>query len=260
MTAITFISKAVEASQAHPHLAPKASIQHHGEKPPGASIYETGEYLANNPDWHCSDAPHKARWIVEILERNRLDLRHIVEIGSGAGEVLSQLALHFPAAQLEGWDISSQAHAIAQPKSRPGLKFHLGQWTPHPASLTMAIDVFEHIPDYMGFLRQMKGAPGRKLFHIPLDLSVQALLRVKGLMHARSMTGHLHYFCKDTALATLKDCGFEVLDWRYTYGSDLPNRKLRTRVLNVPRHAARAFNEDLAVRIFGGASMLVLAD
>lgn len=227
----------------------------------GSSIYDSGEYLARNPDWHEADAPQKAGWIADLLKRNRLEPSSIVEIGSGSGEVLVQLGRHFPDARLEGWDISPQAHAIAQPKSRPGLEFHLGAWRPKDADLTMAVDVFEHVEDYMGLLRRIKGAGGLKLFHIPLDLSVQGLLRGKSLMYARSTIGHLHYFCKDTALATLADCGLKVLDWRYTHGAEqLPNRKLRTRLFNIPRRMMRALNEDLAVRVMGGASMLVLAE
>lgn len=61
-------------------------------------------------------------------------------------------------------------------------------------------------------------------------------------------------------MATLKDCGLEVVDWNFTHGAEsLPNRKLRTRLFNLPRRMARALNEDLAVRVMGGASIMVLA-
>ena len=224
------------------------------------TIYETGEYLANNPDWHETDAPYKAEWIAAFLKANKVDPGHIVEVGSGSGEILVSLARHFPAARLEGWDISPQAHRIALPKATDRLTFHHGEWQPQRADVTMAIDVFEHVPDYMGFIRTMAQAGGLKLFHIPLDLSVQGLLRGKSLIYARKTLGHLHYFCRDTALATLRDCGLEVIDWRYTHGAaELPNRKLRTRLFNVPRRVVRALSEDLAVRVMGGSSMLVLA-
>ena len=98
------------------------------------------------------------------------------------------------------------------------------------------------------------------MFHIPLDLSVQGLLRGKGLMYARKTVGHLHYFCRDTALATLADCGYEVVDWNYTHGAEtLPNQKLRTRMFNLPRSLLRTIDEDFGVRVMGGASMMVLA-
>jgi hypothetical protein len=124
----------------------------------------------------------------------------------------------------------------------------------------MAIDVFEHVDDYMGFIRSMKPKATYKLFHIPLDLSVQGMLRKKSLPRVRQQIGHLHYFCKETALAVLQDCGYRIVDWNYTRGTEeLPGQALRTRIANVPRRLVRQINEDFAVRLMGGSSMMVLA-
>jgi SAM-dependent methyltransferase len=227
------------------------------------TMYQSGEYLEHNPDWHAEDSPFKARWIAEILKRNAVEPGHIVEIGCGSGQILVELAEIFPQARLDGYDISPQAMAIAGPKAGGRLAFHQADYLASESDrpdVLMAIDVFEHVEDYMAFIRAMKPRAEWKVFHIPLDLSVQGLLRGKPLMHARSEVGHLHYFCKDTALATLRDCGYEVTDWNYTHGAEsLPNRKLRTRLLTLPRKLARAVSEDLAVRVMGGASMMVLA-
>jgi hypothetical protein len=88
---------------------------------------------------------------------------------------------------------------------------------------------------------------------------VQGVLRGTPILAARQTIGHLHYFTKDTALAVLGDCGYEIIDWNYTHGAEsLPNRALRTRILNVPRRLIGAVNEDLAVRLMGGASIMVL--
>ncbi|MDT5009036.1 MAG: hypothetical protein QOH57_653 [Mycobacterium sp.] len=227
------------------------------------NIYESGEYLENNPDWHAGDSPSKAKWIADILDRNRVRPQHIVEIGTGSGEILVNLKKIYPDAQLDGYDISPQAIAIAEPKSADGLRFHLSDYfdvekdTP---DLLLAIDVFEHVDDYMGFLRQMKPRAPLKLFHIPLDLSVQGVLRGKPILQARQAIGHIHYFFKDTALAVLTDSGYEIVDWNYTHGAEtLPNRALRTRIVNGPRRLLRRMNEDLGVRLMGGASMMVLA-
>lgn len=229
----------------------------------GQTIYESGAYLESNPGWHEADAPYKAEWIASILRRNRLQPATVVEVGSGSGEILVRLRPFLADAMLSGYDISSNAHAIAAPKQAPGLTFHHADFhrveTPS-VDLLMAIDVFEHVEDYFGFIRGLRSRAEWKLFHIPLDLSVQGLLRGKPLLYSRQVVGHLHYFCKDTALATLRDCGLEIVDWNYTHGAeDLPGRKLRTRLLNFPRKAMRALNEDFAVRVMGGASMMVLA-
>lgn len=154
--------------------------------------------------------------------------------------------------------------AIAQPKSTDKLAYHHADFLAldNDASIdvAMAIDVFKHVDDYRGFLNRLRPKATWKLFHIPLDLSVQAMLRGKGIMYARSRLGHVHYFYKDTALMTLKDCGYEIVDWNYTHGSEtLPNRSLRTRMFNIPRKLLRLVNEDFSVRMTGGSSMMVLA-
>lgn len=231
------------------------------------TMYESGEYLEANPDWHAGDAPHKARWIEAILARNAVAPAHVVEIGSGSGEVLVNLARYYPGARMEGYDISPQAYAIAGPKSGGNLAFHRANYLEagpgrggEKPDVLMAIDVFEHVEDYMGFLRALKPMGEWKIFHIPLDLSVQGLLRGTPLMHSRRAVGHLHYFCKDTALATLRDCGYEVVDWNYTHGAEtMPKGGWRTRLFNGPRRLARMVNEDLAVRVMGGASIMALA-
>ncbi|MFM5893886.1 MAG: class I SAM-dependent methyltransferase [Novosphingobium sp.] len=227
------------------------------------SIYEDGSYLDANPDWHAADAPFKARWISAIIEQYALKPKTITEVGCGSGEILVQLRQIYPQAAFTGYDISPQAARINSEKSGPGLNFiqsdYLAEETPQ-ADVLLAIDVFEHVEDYMGFIRALKPKATYKIFHVPLDLSVQAMLRGKPLMQSRKIVGHLHYFFKDTALATISDCGYDILGWNYTHGAEsLPGRALRTRLLNTPRRIARSINEDFAVRLFGGASMMILA-
>ena len=79
-------------------------------------------------------------------------------------------------------------------------------------------------------------------------------------MRVREEVGHVHYFYKETALATLKSTGYEIVDWRYTHASqELPNRPLGMRLLNLPRAIMQKVNADLSVRLLGGSSLLVIA-
>lgn len=124
----------------------------------------------------------------------------------------------------------------------------------------MAIDVLEHIEDYFDFLRKLKNKGAYKISHIPLDLSVQMILRGSPIWRVRKLVGHLHYFTKETALETLKDTGFEVVDYIYTSGHlDLPNRGWIASLLKLPRKLFFLLHQDLTVRILGGFSLLVLA-
>jgi len=225
--------------------------------------YFDGAYLAHNPTWHAEHSATKARWIDEILRRNGLEPRSVAEVGCGSGEILVELKKRRPGAAFTGFEISPQAFAICSQKQSPGLEFRLENLLDDQDAhfdLLLAIDVFEHVPDYLGFLKSLKGKAEHTIFHIPLDLSVQALLRGTSYPILREQTGHLHYFFKYTALSTLRDCGYEVVDSSYTRSSqELPGKGLRTKIANVPRKLAQLISEDLSARLFGGYSLLVLA-
>lgn len=227
-------------------------------------MYEDGTYLENNPRWHEEDAPWKAGHITRMLQRHRIVPTRICEVGCGSGEVLNCLSRGIGAnAQLFGYDISPQAMAIAKRKEKDNLHFHLADVFEDPAmtfDLAMAIDVFEHVEDYFGFLRKIRQKATYKIFHIPLDLSVQTVLRATPIMKERNTVGHIQYFTKETALATLRDTGHEVVDHFYTSSYvDLPNRGWKATLGKLPRRLMYAVHQDLAARILGGFSLMVLA-
>jgi hypothetical protein len=123
----------------------------------------------------------------------------------------------------------------------------------------LCIDVFEHIEDYMGFLRALRPKAKWTIFHIPLNLSSQAVLRGTPILYGRKKLGHLHYFFKDTAIATLTDVGYVVLDHCYTAGAiDRGGSTLKNRLARLPRRFLYSIDPDLAVRALGGYSLLVL--
>ncbi|BCA63393.1 hypothetical protein HMP09_2627 [Sphingomonas sp. HMP9] len=229
----------------------------------GETRYSDGSYLEANPGWHEDDSPMKARWINTILQRNGLDPVAVAEIGCGAGGILQALHEMRPKTRFSGYEISPQAFNLASAKAQDGVNFYLQDMIATDIGgfdLLMAIDVFEHVPDYLGFLQAIRSRATYKLFHIPLDMSVQMLLRAGLFTRVRGDLGHLHYFSKETAFDTLRDCGYEIVDWNYTYWSrEIQNLPLRTRIANVPRSMVSAASADLAVRLFGGASALVLA-
>ena len=75
-----------------------------------------------------------------------------------------------------------------------------------------------------------------KIFQIPLDLSVQTVLRATPLIKDRQRFGHIHYFTKETALQLLSDLGYNVIDWFYTaVALDLPSANLKNLVMTIPR-------------------------
>ncbi len=223
---------------------------------------KNGDYLKNNPTWHVEDSPWKANQIMKILKRNHIKPKTIAEIGCGAGEILNQLYRLMPDdINFIGYDISKDAINLAKRRTKDRLKFKLEDFlkTDSNFDLLLVIDVFEHVDDYLGFLKLCKNRANNIIFHIPLDISVQGILR-NTLMKTREQVGHLHYFNKETALASLSDSGYKIIDYFYTAGSlELPRKAFISKIAILPRKLMYKVNKDFTVKLLGGFSLLVLA-
>ena len=218
---------------------------------------ENGKYLKSNPTWHVEDSPWKANQILKMLERNSIEFTSIVEIGCGAGEILNQLhQVMSTDKNFIGYDISIDAISLAREREKERLHFMHENFLDinHKYDLLLMIDVFEHVDDYLGFLRACNNKSKYTIFHIPLDIDVLGILRNVPIKTRKSV-GHLHYFTKHTALATLEDCGYEILDSFYTPGMlELPNKILKSKLAAIPRKLMYKINKDFAVKLLGGYS------
>lgn len=226
------------------------------------SRYTTGTYLESNPTWHAEDAPWKARHILDMLDAHGLRPRTICEVGCGAGGILRELhdKLDF-ATELVGYDISPQALELARPRATDRLRFELRDVLDDEDGsfdLILVMDVIEHMEDYFGLLRGMRRKSGHQLFHIPLDLSALSVARPHVLLEGRESLGHIHYFIKDTALQLLRDLEYQIVDQRYTFRMENPEPSPKAYVLKYARKALFSADPDLAVRLLGGHSLLVL--
>lgn len=227
------------------------------------SIYTDGSYLRNNPHWHAEDSTWKADHIADILERNAIAPGTVCEIGCGAGDILAHLSKRLPSnTRLVGYEISPDAHAICSPKAWGNLRYRLGDPLEETETfdVVMAIDVFEHVEDYFAFLRKLRGKGRYTVFHIPLELSAWMVGRGQPLLYQRRSVGHLHHFSKETALATLEDTGYRIIDHCYTSGRTELATGWKTRLLKWPRKALYGVDHDVAARTLGGYSLLVLAE
>lgn len=227
------------------------------------SIYEDGTYLDHNKSWHQEDSPWKADQIRRLLVKNQVSLESVAEIGCGAGGVLRNLSEQIGEEKTYvGYDISPLAIELARSTPKHNIQYHIGDMLELDVAfdVVMAIDVFEHVENYVSFLQRLRPMGRYKIFHIPLDLSVQSVLRNRPILAAREWLGHLHYFTKDTALATLKSTGYEIVDWSYTkWCFELPDSRLESKVMWLPRKVLFSIHKDFAVRLLGGFSLLVLA-
>ena len=229
-------------------------------------MYTTGEYLEKHPGWHIEDSDWKASKIKEILQRNHIEFRSLVEVGCGAGGVIRKLCDEFShPVRAYGYDISPQAIPLAtELDTKNQVVYKCCDFLKEDTDVfdvLLLIDIFEHVENYLGFLRQIQQRAKYFVFHIPLDMHIQGLLRNKQAV-LRERVGHLHYFSKETALLTLRDSGYEVIDWFYTREAlEKPREELtwKRRIGNLPRRVLFPPFPDLTVKLFGGFSLIVLA-
>ncbi|WP_322867280.1 class I SAM-dependent methyltransferase [Aquicoccus sp. G2-2] len=229
-----------------------------------STIYETGDYLETNPDWHDEDGAWKAEQIVKMLQRHDLDLNTVADVGCGTGRVLQTLEPHLPdTAMLYGFDVAPAAIAIAQTHETPHLAFETADFLTGSSEvfdLVLLMDVFEHVPDYLGFLENLRLHGRNFMFHIPLDMNMLHVM-MDHQTKSRALAGHLHYFSKSSALLTLEHAGYEIVDWVYTpvYKTAKARRSVLKRIIEGPRAIGGMLFPDFAVRLLGGSSVLALA-
>lgn len=226
-------------------------------------MYTSGDYLKRNPTWHVKDSLWKAKMILKMITQNDIMPKTVCEVGCGAGEILKQLQLNMPKeCNFYGYEISPQAFELCKKRASDKLHFELRDILLEKEvffDLILLIDLIEHLEDYFNFLRRIKPKSQYKILHIPLDLSVQSVLRRSPILRTRESVGHIHYFTKEIALQILKDVGYEVLDYFYTAGAvELPAQSVKSFIAKLPRKIFFTIHKDLAVRILGGYSLMVL--
>jgi SAM-dependent methyltransferase len=230
--------------------------------------YTDGAYLEKSKGWHASEAPWKSSKVLQMIEKHHLSFNSICDVGCGVGEILVEIQKKTNMkVELTGFDISPQAIDIAKQKENATLKFNNEDFmfteSPLP-DLVLLLDVFEHVPDYIGFLEHLRKKTDWIIFHIPLDICAKTVLRQsKWMLYMRETYGHLHYFTADTALATLSDIGYDIVDYFYTDDFEITKtmipKTLRPRMGYEIRKYLFRVNPRLAASVFEQFNILLLA-
>jgi hypothetical protein len=231
--------------------------------------YLDGSYFAKNPDWDRSDSEWKATLVRDILVANNLKPMSICEVGCGAGDILRHLSEFMPKTAFYGFDVAPQLVSFWESASsgfsiNSRVTYTLGDFylvNKIKYDALLMLDVFEHVRDPFTFLEDTLLYADKFVFHIPIDLSASSVLRKKPLLYVRRSVGHLNFYTKDLALETLRDCGYKIIDWKYTNASVLKtNPSLQSRLLGIPRRLINLINRDFGVRLLGGETLIVLAE
>lgn len=228
-------------------------------------IYQNGTYLRHNPTWHREDSAAKADEILDFMKAHAVEPRSICDIGCGAGGILDHLS------RMVAWDVrlcgyepSDQAFALCPSNRKTNLSF-FHRALPEEGEyfdLVLVIDVVEHVDDYIGFLKALRPTGRQTIFRIPLNVSVQSVLFKSGpMLGARRDFGHIHYFTRETALATLYDTGYRVIDLRYSYGPVSPVfLGWRQYLPKAAKKTLSLLSPPWVARLLDGFSLLILTE
>ena len=231
-----------------------------------SNIYTNGEYLENNPTWNEEDSPWKAAIIISMIERNKITIDDLVEVGCGAGGILASLAeKNTNIRTLKGYDISPHAISVAEKRKSERVQFYVGDFINDAqrtiVDIILVIDVLEHVSDYYGFLQKLKDKARYFIFHIPLDLSCRSILKPHVMLQQRESVGHLHYFSEEMVWWFLRDSCFTVIDWEYTKPiTDIKkSRSFKQYIKKNLRNISYKINKRKSVKLWGDYSLMILA-
>jgi cyclopropane fatty-acyl-phospholipid synthase-like methyltransferase len=227
-----------------------------------AKIYQDGTYASKNSAFGDDNAEMKIHRAVEACHRYNLTPRTLAEVGCGGGAILLGVAESLNVAAAVGFEPMPEAYVVAKSRETSQVSFRnetIAIDSQGDFDLVLCFDVFEHIEDYFSFLRNLREIGKNFLFHIPLDMNAQMVARGKPIQRVRDEVGHIHYFSKDSALATLEECGYHIKGSFYTCGADGNYSGKLFRMMKYPRKFCFAANQDLSVRVLGGYSLMVWA-
>lgn len=86
------------------------------------------------------------------------------------------------------YKIYPQAFALTDSRRKDNLHFYLDNILDNPEiyfDIVLCIGVFEHVEDYLSFLKQLKLKGKNHIFHIPLDISISSVLRSRPIPNGR---------------------------------------------------------------------------
>ncbi len=216
--------------------------------------------------WRDLTGKAKAENIQKIT--TGLPVQTILDIGSGTGAVLAQLAKFGFGQEYTALDIAETAISIIQERGDiSGLveaKVFDGLHIPYADDcfdLAVLSHVIEHLNDPRPLLREAARAARYVAIEVPLEDNLYTHIKV-GLLKSnyRQEIGHVQWYNPRSFRAMLETgCGFQVLRqeivyvpdelYHFRHGEQNLRRKMTGLSLSI-RKALRSFSSDLYIRLF----------
>jgi len=234
--------------------------------------YLSGDYIKKNHSYHIEDSQFKWKNFLRILQLSHFNFRNInsiIDIGCGSGQILieaNKSNFFNSESVLKGYDINPDAIDLAKKNSVKVSFFNQDfiNLEDQKGDLIIAADVFEHVQDKYNFLTKLKDKGNFFLFNIPLEISLFSMIRKKNIFkYSFDNVGHLHFYTKRTALLTLENSGFKILNFNLVnnrFEEFRNNKKILSMLIIIPQYIIEKLSINLACSIFGGYSLVVLAN
>jgi SAM-dependent methyltransferase len=228
--------------------------------------YSRGDYF-EDPQRHSADARFKAdnflKLFLKFLEQDARPVHSFADVGCGSGDVVKMIAdslraRGFDSLTFKAYDVSPHVLNLRN----EGIAYILGDFCESEEFVDVVIlfDVFEHVPDPIGFIKGVAERCRMIAFHIPLDDSWNVAMRNRFREKLRD-PGHLISMNIVSALNFLTLAGLRVVDYDYTFAFQAPSGRLTlgSRVAFPFRWLLAKANPWLLSRTLGGTSLMVIA-
>ena len=229
--------------------------------------YSNGNYFSDAQRF-SSDAQFKAANFVDLFLRFKTNYSSIpcnsfVDVGCGSGDVIKLIADALRAngmntTRFSAYDVSPHVLNV----KNEGINYHMGDFcqSDENVDIVTAFDVFEHVPDTIGFLKSIAQRCKVVGLHIPLDNSLNSSMRNRYHAYLQN-PGHLINLDLGSALNLLAFSGLRVVDYKYTFGFLAPSghSSLPSKILYPLRYLFAKLNPWILSKTLGGASLMVVA-
>jgi len=235
------------------------------------NIYKNKVYYNKNPNYHAEDSVFKYKNLIQIIKKNQIKIEFdkinkIVEIGCGAGKIihLFKKSNLFRNASFCGYDINPDAIKLAKLNFRD-VNYICDDFLENRDSSNIVIcaDVFEHVENPYDFLKKLLIKSDMFIFNIPIEINlISILLRTNIFKKSYEDVGHLHFYTQETALLLLENCGYKIINTNFVSNFKNLNKKnisLLRLLFYIPHMILSLFSYEIASRILGGCSLVVLA-
>lgn len=231
--------------------------------------YGSGDYFAD-ANRHAEDAAFKIQYLADRLfstatSRN-WTIRTVADVGCGSGSAIKLLVKEFRSRKWDidrffGLDVYPQVELLNAGQADVVFSCEDFVASSRKVDLVVLLDVFEHVPAPVEFLREVQRKAKYVALHVPLDNTLLHVARDRFRAKLEN-PGHLVFLDAPQALTLMTLAGLRVVDYIYTPGFDGHSgaQTRASRILRVARRILFRISPGLLTKYIGGCSLLVLAE